>query len=248
MQDFVSLKYFSRTTCIVNIVISLIILTAKRPDAMSSSPNSREPATIMVFIPYDKLEGKQSASVPVVAIESIRQLQLLDMYDVDFVWYGRDCNKRTAIKAIVDYSNSSGTLPAAIFGVSCNDVCEVLSQMTSALDIVFISHACTTSSLNRYPDSRRIAYVPSDFVPVIISVLLYFRWYRIAVMTSQNLDFQLAREALMSQAKNITMFFYSMNGIWNTGQSNSLHNAESILTEIKTKALSKYFLTALFLS
>lgn len=136
--------------------------------------------------------GPRMASAILIAIDKVKEMNLLPGYNISYVWRDSQCQTGPTLKAVADMWSAVPRVDTFI-GSACSIGCVPCAHLAAHWNIPVISYGCNDDSLSDktlYPTFARtvssISKVSGDFV---LRLMKRFKWDRIALFTSTETVF-----------------------------------------------------------
>lgn len=206
--------------CVGSIILPVFILTRFSAGQLSglslisdSITNANKTLVIGVLTPL----SSQNAAVPVspfVARREIRQLHLLDEYNIVLKIQDTSCDGRMGMKAAVEMWSSDSGLDA-IVGDICSTVCEPTGLLSAAWNIPQVAVKCASnifSDKKIYPTFARMISSNENYSPAMSTLINYFGWNRVAIISATDTNSKFFATTLQAylQKEGMEVLFYTL--------------------------------------
>ncbi len=128
--------------------------------------------------------GGTLASAIVLGIKEVHNRQLLNGYEVEWIWRDSYCEPRRGMQAAVDMWTSVDKLDG-IIGDGCSNVCEAQGLLAAAWGIPMVSWYCSSPALSDksvYPTFTRLKGPWTHLGHLYNAIANTFNWQRLAII------------------------------------------------------------------
>ncbi len=145
--------------------------------------------------------GYYIGSAIILGIEEVQRRQILQGYDIEWVWRDSQCEPKRGVQMAVDMWDSVPDLDA-ILGDGCSNVCQPVSLLASAWGIPMMSWGCTSASLSdktKFPVFSRVEGTFLSFAPILNAVSDFFNWNTVAVLCTPEDIWKMTAHAIVDE-------------------------------------------------
>ena len=134
--------------------------------------------------------GPRLASGLLIGIDSVNSdPTLLPGYKLTFTWKDTKCEESIALTAAVDMYTKSSPRIQALIGPACSHGCKAVGYLSEHWNMPLISYACGSVELSNkleFPLFARTVGVYASSGAIIVNLMKYYNWDRIALITSTD--------------------------------------------------------------
>ena len=178
---------------IISAVFKTLILLCLFSYEATFSFNGTTEVKLGVTIPWTGNNwdaGPRLASAILIAIDKVNNDRtLLPGLNLTFEWKDSKCEEAVGLTAAVDLYSTSKPKIHALIGPACSAGCKAVGYLAAHWNMPIISYACGSEELSdkkNFPTFARTVGVYSKSGLIIVSLMKWYKWDRVAILTSSS--------------------------------------------------------------
>ena len=160
---------------------------------MCSLTNTTKEIKLGVSIPWSGTNwdaGPRFASGILIALDRINNdPYFLPGLNLTFEWKDSKCEESASLTAAVDLFAKTTPTVHALIGPACSGGCKAVAYLANHWNLPIISYGCGSeefSDKKSFPTFARTVGVYSKSGDIIVSLMKWYKWDRIAILTSTS--------------------------------------------------------------